>query len=136
MSKGIGEQFFFSIIPKIICKNNLKEYNNLKSHIVISSWGGSRRAKPYAFTEQGIAMLSTVLNSKRAIQVNIQIMRIFVKIREIIINHKDLKIKIVELEKKYNNHEQQIKAIFEAIRQLLEPPAPPKPKKKFGFIEC
>ncbi len=86
----------------------------------------------YADTENGVAMLSSILRSKRAIQVNIQIMRIFTKIREMILSNKNLKLKIDKLERKYNNHEQQIRVIFKVIKQLLEPPS--KPKKKIGFI--
>jgi len=111
---------------------NDSEYKILKSQIVISSWGGARRSLPYAFTEQGVAMLSSVLRSKQAIQVNIQIMRTFTKIRELIITHKDLRLKIQELEDKYKDHDQQISTIFEAIRQLLEPP-PPKQKTTAGL---
>jgi phage regulator Rha-like protein len=76
---------------------------------------------PYVFTEHGVAMLSSVLNSERAIQVNILIMRAFNKLREILLNHKDLAAKIEGLEKKYAEHDQTIKEIFEAIKQLLEP---------------
>jgi hypothetical protein len=68
----------------------VEEYPNLKSQIVISSWGGQRRARPYAFTEQGVAMLSSVLNSQRAIQVNITIMRVFVRLRQMMVTHKPL----------------------------------------------
>ncbi len=97
----------------------------------------SRRGKhikylPYAFTEHGIAMLSSVLNSERAIQVNILIMRAFTKLREILLTHKDLAAKIEALEKKYAEHDQTIKEIFQAIKQLLEPPLP-KEKKLIGF---
>jgi hypothetical protein len=111
---------------------NESEYKHLKSQIVISSWGGARRARPYAFTEQGIAMLSSILNSKQAIQVNIKIMRIFIKIRKFILTHKDLKLKIEKLERKHKDHDVKINNIFEAIKQLLDPP---KPKKEFkiGF---
>jgi len=77
---------------------------------------------PYVFTEQGVAMLSSVLRSKRAIRVNIQIMRAFIKLKELLLSHKDLAMKIDALEKKYANHDEEIKLIFEAIRQLLEPP--------------
>lgn len=77
--------------------------------------------QPYVFTEQGVAMLSSVLNSERAIKVNIQIMRAFVKLKELLLTHKDLAIKIDALERKYNDHDQKIKAIFEAIKKLLEP---------------
>jgi hypothetical protein len=83
---------------------------------------------PYAFTEQGVAMLSSVLNSKRAIQVNIQIMRAFSKLRELAVAHKDLRQKIAQMEKKYDH---QFKIVFEAIRRLLDPPE--KPKEPIGF---
>lgn len=83
---------------------------------------------PYAFTEQGVAMLSSVLNSKRAIYVNIQIMRTFAKLRQILLTHADLKRKIEEMEKKYD---QQFKVVFEVINRLLKPPS--EPKKKIGF---
>ena len=83
---------------------------------------------PYAFTEQGIAMLSTVLNSERAINVNIQIMRTFTKLREMIESHKDLKRKIEDMEKKYDK---QFQIVFEAIKRLIEPEI--KPKRKVGF---
>ncbi len=83
---------------------------------------------PYAFTEQGVAMLSSVLNSERAIIVNIQIMRAFTRLREIIMTHKDLQRKIEDMEKKYD---QQFRVVFEAIKQLLIPPE--KSKGKVGF---
>ena len=83
---------------------------------------------PYVFTEQGITMLSTVLNSERAINVNIQIMRTFIKLREMIESHKDLKRKIEDMEKKYDT---QFQIVFEAIKQLIEPGV--KPKRKVGF---
>jgi DNA-binding PadR family transcriptional regulator len=103
----------------------------LKSQIVISSWGGLRRAKPYAFTEQGVAMLSSVLRSKRAAQVNIEIMRAFVRIRQTLAAHKELDQKLKELERHLRDHDEQIQAIFEAIRQLMTPPE--RPKKRIGF---
>ena len=104
------------------------EFANLKSQIVTSSWGGPRRAKPYAFTEQGVAMLSSVLRSKRAVQVNIEIMRAFVRLRQLLATHTDLARKMTSLEQKYD---EQFKIVFEAIRQLMTPPA--KPRKKIGF---
>ncbi len=107
------------------------EYINLKSQIVISSWGGMRRANPYAFTEQGISMLSSVLKSRRAIQVNITIMRTFVKVREILSTHKELAAKLHELEKRADKHDKEIHAIFEAIRELMN--IPEKPKRQIGF---
>jgi hypothetical protein len=84
---------------------------------------------PYAFTEQGVAMLSSVLNSERAIHVNIAIMRAFVKLRQIMSSHKELAQKLEELERKYQLHETDIQVIFEAIKKLIEPPdEPPKPR--------
>lgn len=109
------------------------ERRSLKSQIVISSWGGARRANPYAFTEQGVAMLSSVLHSKRAVQVNIAIMRTFVKLREILITHKELAHKLEKLEQKYEKHDAEIQEIFIAIRELMEP-LPEKPKRRIGFI--
>ncbi|MCX6173378.1 MAG: ORF6N domain-containing protein [Ignavibacteriales bacterium] len=108
-----------------------KEYEDLKSQFVISSWGGARRANPYAFNEQGVAMLSSVLRSERAVQVNIQIMRAFVKLREIISTHKELAQKLKELELKIESHDKNITAIFEAINQLIA--SEEKSKRKIGF---
>jgi len=99
----------------------------LKSQIVISSWGGAR-ARPYAFTEQGVAMLSSVLRSPRAIQVNIEIMRAFVRLQQMIISHEDLERKLAALQKKYDSR---FRVVFEAIRRLMEPP--PKGGKPIGF---
>ena len=98
------------------------EFAVLKSQIVTSSWGGLRRATPYAFTEQGVAMLSSVLRSKRAVQVNVAIMRTFVKLREILATHKELARKLEEMEKKYDS---QFRVVFDAIRKLMEPPPLP-----------
>jgi len=105
-----------------------QEFANLRSQIVTSSWGG-RRTSPYAFTEQGVAMLSSVLRSKRAVQVNVEIMRTFVRLREMLASHKDLAHKLEALEKKYDA---QFKAVFDAIRQLMIPPEPPK-RGRIGF---
>jgi hypothetical protein len=104
------------------------EFKILKSQFVISSWGGFRRAAPYAFTEQGVAMLSSVLRSQRAVQVNIAIMRTFVRMRELMATHKDLARKLETLEKKYDT---QFKIVFDAIRQLMAAPDPKE--KKIGF---
>ncbi|MCX5668601.1 MAG: ORF6N domain-containing protein [Candidatus Omnitrophica bacterium] len=93
---------------------------------------GGRRYAPYAFTEQGVAMLSSVLKSERAIWVNIAIMRAFVKLRELLLTHKELAQKLEELERKYQLHETDIQVIFEAIKKLLEPPPEP-PKPRFGL---
>ena len=91
-------------------------------------FGGSL---PYAFTEQGVAMLSSVLNSERAVQVNIAIMRAFVKLREMLSTHKELAHKLAQLERKIEKHDEDIKLIFNAIRQLMAPPEPKK--RKIGF---
>jgi len=110
-----------------------EEYLNLKSQFVISSWGGSRRAAPYAFTEQGVAMLSSILRSKRAVQMNIAIMRTFVKLRQIAFAHKEFVNKLNELERGIERHDGEIKAIFNAIRQLMV--VREKPKRRIGFHE-
>ena len=108
---------------------NYQEVAALRSQIVTSKAGrGGRRYPPYAFTEQGVAMLSSVLNSERAIEVNIQIMRAFVKLRELMATHKDLARKLDDMEKKYDA---QFKVVFDAIRQLMTPTE--KPKRKIGF---
>ncbi|MDF1795293.1 MAG: ORF6N domain-containing protein [Coxiellaceae bacterium] len=109
-----------------------KEYDFLISQFVISnkksSRGGNRHA-PYAFTEQGIAMLSSVLRSDRAIKVNIEIMRTFIKIRKMLVTNEKLKQQLDQLEKRYDK---QFEVVFEAIRQLMEP-EPTKDKKPIGF---
>ena len=88
-------------------------------------------ALPYAFTEQGVAMLSSVLNSERAIKVNIEIMRAFVRLRQILTSNKELAKRLDELEKKYDA---QFRVIFDAIRQLMTPQEPEPPKKRIGFL--
>jgi hypothetical protein len=110
-----------------------QEFAILKSQFVTSSWGGLRRARPYAFTEQGVAMLSSVLRSPRAVQVNVEIMRAFVRLRQLIAPHEDLARKIDALERKYD---EQFRVVFDAIRQLMAPPAEPEdsqPKRQMGF---
>ena len=105
-----------------------EEFRILKSQIVISSWGGIRRATPYAFTEQGIAMLSSVLKSRRAVRVNIEIMRTFVGLRRILASNEKLTRMLAALEDKYDA---QFKVVFDAIRQLMRPPE--KTKRQIGF---
>jgi hypothetical protein len=107
-----------------------EEFANLKSQFVISSWGG-RRAFPYAFTEQGVAMLSSVLKSDRAVKVNIAIMRAFVRLREALETNRELARKFAELEKHVGKHDDEIAAIIDAIRQLMTPPE--KPPRQIGF---
>ncbi len=109
---------------------NAKETDSLRSQIVTSNVGrGGRRYLPYAFTEQGVAMLSSVLKSPRAVQVNIAIMRAFVRLRQLLATHRDLAEKLAEMEKKYDK---QFKIVFEIIHQLMEPPAGPA-KGRIGF---
>ena len=107
-----------------------EEFTGLKSQIVISNWGGLLRATPYAFTEQGVAMLSSVLKSKRAIAVNIAIIRTFVRLRQILASHKNLADRLAGVEKKYD---QQFKIVFEILNELMGPP-PERPKRPIGFI--
>ena len=108
-----------------------KEFENLRSQNVTSRWGG-RRYAPFAFTEQGIAMLSSVLRSERAIKVNIAIMRTFVKIHEFALSHRDLNEKINELEKKYDKHDKQLQVVFKTIKKMLSI-REDKKKRKIGF---
>src|SRR3989338_3335001 len=111
-----------------------KEMKNWKSQIVTSnSEKMGLRKQPLAFTEHGILMLSSVLHSQRAIQVNIAIMRAFVKLREVLATHKELAQKFKELEHRVGRHDEEIQAIFDAIRQLMSPPQ--KPKGKIGFYK-
>jgi len=98
-----------------------QEFQNLRSQVGIASWGG-RRYPPYAFTEHGVAMLSSVLHSPRAIQVNIAIMRAFVRLRETLALHKELASRLADLERKIASHDEGIRALFEAIRQLMALP--------------
>ncbi len=108
-----------------------REMENWRSHFVTSNPAAKMglRRPPYAFTEQGVAMLSSVLNSKRAIQVNVAIMRTFVRLREMILSNKELARRLDELEKKYDK---QFKLVFDAIRELMEPPEPKK--RPIGFL--
>ena len=106
-----------------------EEAGNLRHQIGTSSWGG-RRYLPQAFTEQGVAMLSSVLHSKRAVMVNVEIMRAFVRLRRILATHAKLARKLAALEKRYDA---QFKAVFDAIRELMAPPEPPR-KRRIGFL--
>ena len=113
--------FSFQLTPE--------EAGNLRYQSGTSSWGG-RRYLPRAFTEQGVAMLSSVLHSKRAVMVNVEIMRAFVQLRRILSSHADLARKLAALEKKYDA---QFRVVFDAIRELMAPPEPPK-KRRIGFL--
>jgi len=115
------DDFMFELSPD--------EWRILKSQFGISSWGGRRRSRPKAFTEQGVAMLSSVLRSPRAIRVNVEIMRAFVRLRQMMSEHRDLARRLDQLERKYDR---QFAHVFEAIRQLMVPVLPAQ-KKAFGF---
>lgn len=116
------EDFMFQI--------NRDEFQNLKSQIVISSWGGSRTL-PYAFTEQGVAMLSSVLNSETAVQVNIQIIRLFTKMKQMILDNKDLWMKIEKIEQHLIKNDEEIKTVFAYLKKLLVQEN--KPRNSIGF---
>lgn len=105
-----------------------QEFKDLRSQSVISSSWGGRRYPPYAFTEQGVAMLSSVLKSQRAIHANIEIMRAFVRLRRMLAESAELARRLDELERKYDA---QFKLVFDAIRELMAPPEPPK--NRIGF---
>ena len=105
-----------------------EEFSNLRSQIVRSSWGG-RRTAPYAFTEQGVAMLSSVLRSPQAVRANIEIMRAFLRIRRILQENAELARKLEKLENKYDR---QFKIVFDAIRQIMKPDPLPQ-KRQIGF---
>ena len=110
-----------------------KELEDLMCQYGTSSWGGTRKL-PYAFTEQGVAMLSGILRSKRAVYVNIAIMRAFVKLKQVLATHKELAEKLKELEGEVGKHNKLIIEIFEIIKQLTSPLLPPpKPKDQLGF---
>ena len=106
-----------------------REFAILKSQFVTSSQWGGRRISPYVFTEQGVAMLSSVLRSRRAVQVNIEIMRAFVRLREMVASHKDLAHRLDELEKGYDA---QFKVVFDALRELMN--SPTQKRRQIGFI--
>jgi ORF6N domain len=116
--------------PDFMFRLNADEVRILKCQIGISSWGG-RRGFPCAFTEQGVAMLSSVLSSERAVRVNIAIMRAFVQLRQTIETNGELARKFAELENRVGKHDGEIAAIIDAIRQLMAPPE--KPRREIGF---
>ena len=129
------EDFMFELIEEEF--KNLRYQigtSNLRSQTVTSSWGGARYA-PMVFTEQGVAMLSGILKSKRAVEVNISIMRTFVQVRKLLEGNQALAQKIKELEKlmtdRFDDHDKNFQVIFEAMHQLMNPPNPPR--KKIGF---
>ena len=124
-SKRFPKDFMFQL--------SAEEVKCLRSQFVISKGNrGGRRYLPYVFTEQGVAMLSSVLNSERAVEINIQIMRAFVRLRQMILSNEDLARKLKALERKLQSHNVHIRSLFEAIRQLMAPPEPKK--RKIGFL--
>ena len=119
------EDFMFQVTDE--------EYGILKSQIAISrSDHGGRRTRPYAFTEHGALMAASVLNSPRAVEVSVYVVRAFVRMREMLATHAELSHKLAELESRVDDHDEDIAAIMEAIRQLLSPPDPPK--RRIGFL--
>jgi hypothetical protein len=117
--------------PDFMFELTREEYNSLRSQIGTIKRGEHSKYLPMAFTEQGVAMLSSVLNSRRAIEVNILIMRAFVRLRGMMASQKEVARKLAELEKHLQDHDEQIQAIFTAIRQLMAPKE--APKKRIGF---
>jgi hypothetical protein len=111
--------------------NLVKEFGILRSQFATSRWGG-RRITPYAFTEHGVLMLSSVLNSDRAIQVNIQIMRIYTRTRQMLLTNQEILLKLEQLENKVTRHNENIQIIFECLKKLLNPPPQP-PRSRIGF---
>jgi len=109
---------------------NAVEQEHLRSQFGASNWGGTRYA-PMAFKEQGVNMLSCMLNSPTAIQVNIRIMRVYAKLREMALTHKDILLKLEQLENKVSQNTDDIQMIFSALKQLLVPE--PMPRRKIGF---
>ncbi len=123
-AKRFPQDFMFELTKE--------EFENWRSQFVTSNRDKmGLRYRPMAFTEQGVAMLSSVLNSERAIEVNIAIMRVFVRLREMMATHKELAFKLIELEERLEGHDEQIQNIFEAIRQLMTPPE--RLRRKIGF---
>jgi hypothetical protein len=109
------------------------EVRSLRSQIVISNASrGGRRYQPFAFTQEGVAMLSAVLKSERAIQVNVAVMRAFVSLREMAVNYRNLSRKLGELERRCNHHDQNIKVVFDALKRLIHAPEPPR--RPIGFV--
>ncbi|MFV0266859.1 MAG: ORF6N domain-containing protein [Draconibacterium sp.] len=109
-----------------------EEFANLRSQIVSSSWGGTRYP-PMVFTEQGVAMLSSVLRSEQAIKVNIQIMRIFTRIREMLTNNLSIKLEIEEIKKKLANQDKNIELVFNYLDELIEKHDNPQPRRSIGY---
>ena len=127
VKRNIGrfpEDFMF-VVSKV-------EFDNLTSQIVTSSWGGTRKI-PFAFTEHGVMMLSSVLKSDKAIQTNIQIMRTFTKVKQMLLDTSEIKINIVQIQKKLENHDKNIELVFSYLDKLNEKKQGEKPRVKIGY---
>jgi len=118
------DDFMFELSPQ--------EFENLRSQFGTSNWGGTRYV-PMAFTEQGVAMLSSVLNSPTAIKVNIQIIRVFTKIREVLADTLSMKLEIEEIKKKLSNHSKNIELVFNYLDELIDKKENPQPRKTIGY---
>ena len=129
--KRFPEDFMFQLTKEEVLMFQIG-ISSSRSQFATLKQGQNIKYLPYAFTEQGVAMLSSVLNSERAIQVNIAIMRAFVRLKAVLSTHKELVHKLEELERKFEKHDIEIQSIFEAIRQLMAPP-PEKPRRIIGF---
>jgi hypothetical protein len=127
--KRFPEDFMFQL--------SKEELENWRSQFGTSNSAAKMglRRRPYAFTEHGVAMLSSVLNSDRAIEVNIAIVRAFVRLRELLATHKELARKLADLERKLGEHDQKFQVVFEAIRQLMAPPPPAEKRRQIGFSQ-
>jgi hypothetical protein len=123
-TKRFPKDFMFTLTPK--------EFDNLKSQNATSSWGG-RRKLPNAFTEQGVAMLSSILNSDTAIEVNIRIIRVFTRLREYSLTHKEILLQLAKLEKDVKGNNKDIENIFLVLKEFLEKEIKPTPRNKIGF---
>lgn len=111
---------------------NTKEWENLRSQFVTSSWGGNRY-RPNVFTEQGVAMLSSILNSPAAIAVNIRIIRVFTQLREYALTHKDILLTLSQLEQEVKNNSRDIENIFTVLKELIGKQSAPAPRNRIGF---
>lgn len=117
--------------PDFMFQLDAQDLARSRSQTVTLNRGANLKYRPYAFTEQGVAMLSSVLRSERAIRVNVAIMRAFVKLREALAAHREMAVKLADLERKIESHDSEIQALFDAIRELMQPPDPPR--REIGF---
>jgi hypothetical protein len=117
--------------PDFVFQLTQQEHNHLKSQIATSSWGGARRARPYAFTEHGAVVAACVLNTDRAVEVSVFVVRAFVRMSRMLASHRQLALKLAELESRVTVHDKNIQSLLAAIRSLITPPAPPR--RRIGF---